>query len=50
VLIFATPHGTIIKTGIMRLSKITDEGLQRLSEYEKLVLDAGYKLYGGYLS
>jgi hypothetical protein len=48
--LFATPHGTIIKTGVMKLSKITDEGLQKLSEYEKQVIDKGDELYGGRLA
>jgi hypothetical protein len=48
--LFATPHGTIIKTGVMKLSKITDEGLQKLSEYEKQVIDNGGELYGGRLA
>ena len=47
--LFATPHGTIIKTGVMGLSKITDEGRQKLSEYEKQVIYNGDKLYGGCL-
>jgi hypothetical protein len=50
ILLFATPHGTIIKTGVMKLSKITDEGLQKLSEYEKQVIDKGDELYGGRLA
>ena len=48
--LFATPHGTIIKTGVMKLSKITDEGLQKLLEYEKQVIDNGDELYGGRLT
>ena len=42
-------YGTIIKTGVMKLSKITNEGLQKLSEYEKQVLNEGKELYGGCL-
>lgn len=47
--LFATPHGTIIKTGVMKLSKITDEGLLKLSEYEKQVIEEGDNLYAKYL-
>jgi hypothetical protein len=32
--LFATPHGTIIKTGVLHLSEMTDEGMERLMEYE----------------
>jgi len=48
--LFSTPHGTIIKTGIMKLSKITDDGLAKLSEYEKEILEKGDELYGGRLA
>ena len=48
--LFATPHGTIIKTGVMKLSKITDEGLQKLKEYENQVIEKGDELYGGLLA
>ena len=48
--LFATPHGTVIKTGVLKLSKITDEGTAKLSEIEKQVLDEGRELYGGLLA
>ena len=48
--LFATPYGTVIKTGVMKLSKITDEGLSKLAEYEKQVVDNGDELYGGHLA
>jgi hypothetical protein len=47
---FATPHGTIIKVGVLKLSKITEEGLIKLSEYEQQVIDKGDDLYGGRLA
>lgn len=46
--LFATPHGTIIKTGVTHLSKITDEGLEKLIEYERELLDNGKELYGNH--
>ncbi len=48
--LFVTPHGTIIKTGVMKLSKITKEGETILLELEKQVIDEGGELYGGLLS
>jgi hypothetical protein len=49
--LFSTPHGTIIKTGIMHLSNITDEGLKKLSEYEKKAIEnENIEFYGGYLN
>ena len=48
--LFSTPHGTIIKIGVLRLSKITDEGMQILKEYENKVIEKGDKLYDGRLS
>lgn len=48
--LFATPHGTLIKTGVMKLSKITEEGLKQLSEYEKQAIGDGEKLYCGLLA
>ena len=32
--LFGTPHGTIISTGIMHLSDITEEGMETLLQYE----------------
>lgn len=46
--LFATPHGTIIKTGVAHLSKITDEGLEKLIKYERELLDEGKELYGNH--
>jgi hypothetical protein len=45
--LFATPHGTIIKTGVAKLSKITDEGLAKLLEHEQEVMISGKQLYDG---
>lgn len=46
----ATPHGTVIRTGLFHLSDITDDGMKRLLDYEKDVRDAGLPLYGGRLT
>ena len=48
--LFATPHGTVLKTGVMKLSKITDEGMLKLLEYESQVDGSEFELYGGYLT
>lgn len=34
VLLFSTPHGTIIKAGRFLFSEITKEGMEKLLEYE----------------
>ena len=45
--LFSTPHGTVMKIGVMHLSKITDDGMAKLLEYEKQQVDAGNVLYAG---
>lgn len=45
----ATPHGSIIKTGFLRLSEITEEGMQKLLAYEEQVKSEGKQLYAGCL-
>ncbi len=47
--LFATPHGTIIQTGLFTLSDITNEGVERLEKYEKECKDKNIELYGGKL-
>jgi len=32
--LFATPHGNVIKTGVLYLGEITEEGMKKLEEYE----------------
>lgn len=34
IVLLATPHGSIIKTGVLYLSEITDEGMKKLLEFE----------------
>ncbi len=46
----ASPHGTIIKTGIFYLTEITEEGMGRLLAYEKELRANGEELYAGKLS
>lgn len=48
--LFSTPHGTIIKTGVMYLSEITDEGIDKLLKHEEDVKVSGDELYGGRLN
>lgn len=47
--LFATPHGTVIKTGIFYLSPITNDGNDKLSFYENLAKEEGIELYAGKL-
>lgn len=49
--LFATPHGTIIETGVFYLSEMTDEGMEQLLEYEMDALkkNGHGSLYGGKL-
>lgn len=39
ILLFSTPHGTIIKAGRFLFSKITKEGMEKLLEFEKDCLE-----------
>jgi hypothetical protein len=47
--LFGTPHGSIIKTGVLYLSEIDEEGMKRLEEYEKDAKEKGKELYAGKL-
>jgi len=47
--LFATPHGTVIETGVLYLSEITEEGMKKLEDYEKDVKTQGKELYAGKL-
>lgn len=46
--LFSTPHGTIFKAGLFYLNDISDEGMERLIEYEKQAEQEG-ELYDGRL-
>lgn len=46
---FCSPHGTIIKTGVLKLSKITEEGMKLLIGYENDVWAKGDVPYNGLL-
>ena len=35
IVIFSTPHGSAIETGIFHLNDIDEEGMKKLEEYEK---------------
>ena len=43
--LFSTPHGSVIKIGVMHLSDITKEGMSKLKEYEDDAKSKGKKLY-----
>ena len=45
--VFATPHGTIIETGVLHLSEITDDGMITLLQYEADAKEKKIPLYGG---
>ena len=47
--LFSTPHGTIIEVGVLYLSEITDEGMEKLLEYEEDVKSKDDELYAGKL-
>lgn len=49
--LFSTPHGSVIKTGFLKLSKITEDGLELLEKYEGMAKEnpEKFKYYGGYL-
>lgn len=46
--LFATPHGTVFKTGVLKLSQITSDGLEKLREYDKELIESGSEMYAGY--
>lgn len=45
IVLFGTPHGTIIETGISHLSKITEDGAVKLFELECEAKRTGHQLY-----
>ena len=38
---FCSPHGTMIRTGVMKLSQITEDGLKKLKGYEDELIAKG---------
>lgn len=48
--IVCTPHGSIIMSGRFYLSEITEEGLQKLKDYETELEKEGKEMYGGKLT
>ena len=44
---FATPHGSVIETGVLFLSEITEEGLAKLKEFEADAKAKCKELYDG---
>jgi hypothetical protein len=47
--LFSTPHGTVIKTGLLRLKDLTEEDAKLLEEYEREVIEDRQEVYGGLL-
>lgn len=47
--LFSSPHGTIVKTGVLHLTEITEEGMKKLIGFEEDVKSKGEQLYGGKL-
>lgn len=50
VILFSTPHGSIIKSGRLYLSQITDEKMNTLIEFEKDAQSKEINLYAGKIS
>lgn len=50
IVLFATPHGSVIKTGVRKLSEITEEGLKKLEGYEDELKSKGETMYNGMLN
>jgi len=48
--LFGTPHGSIIKTGVLYLSEMSDDGMVKLLEFENDVKTKGDELYFGKLN
>ncbi len=46
---FATPHGTVIKTGLFSLQDISEEGMKRLELHEAELNQLGKETYAGKL-
>jgi hypothetical protein len=47
--LIATPHGSIVKSGLFHLSDLDDADMEKLLGYEKELKDAGKELYAGKL-
>jgi len=47
--LIATPHGSIIKSGLAFLDDLDKEGMEKLLGYEKELKDAGKEMYAGKL-
>lgn len=47
--LFCTPHGTVIKVGVLYLSEITDEGVIKLKSYEDESMRENGEVYSGKL-
>ena len=47
IILFSTPHGSILKTGILHLSEITKSGLKKLKMYEKELKKENKEMYAG---
>ncbi len=43
----ATPHGSIIETGIFYLEEITGDTLEKLIQYEQMAMNANVTPYAG---
>ena len=48
--LFATPHGTVIKTGVLYLSEITPEAKEQLIAWEKELDEEGKEMYANKLT
>jgi len=46
----ATPHGTVIESGIFWLHEITPDGMKRLREYEAMLKKDNKEMYAGKLN
>ncbi len=47
--LIATPHGSVIKSGLFHLEDLDEAGMAKLIGYENEVRDSGKELYGGRL-
>lgn len=50
IILFSTPHGSIIKSGRWYISEITSEGMKKLIEYEEDAKSKDFNLYAGKIS
>jgi len=49
IVIFSTPHGSVIESGIFYVSEMDDEDMDRLRAFEKDAKEGGEELYNGAL-